>query len=109
MKRKTKKTTKAQLKKAERRARNKAWKELSEKLRLEAGKCQMCGSPERLCCHHVLHKKQNPSLLLEERDIAVLCAKCHCRLHRGREVEFWLWFEKTFPEKAAWLREFAAV
>ena len=96
--------TKAQLAKAQRRARFKAWAALSLKLRERAGECQACGSTERLQAHHVLHRKQNPALLLEENDVAVLCARCHCRLHRGREVEFWMWFEEKFPEKAAWLR-----
>lgn len=49
--------------------------------------------------HHVLHKKQYPGLLFEPRNLVVLCAKCHCRLHRGRELEFFSRLQGLDPAK----------
>lgn len=56
--------TKAQLAKEAKRARAKAWKALSAKVRAERGACEICGATEKLQAHHILPKKQHPDLLL---------------------------------------------
>lgn len=54
------------------------WREKSRIWRMEEGKCELCGSTDRLQCHH----KHYRTLGKEKRsDIQVVCYKCHCKLH----------------------------
>lgn len=76
----------------------KAWKELSARLRAEAGACEICGSVEKLNAHHCIHRKARKDLLLEERNIAVLCARHHFALHHGHEAEFFAWLKTHKPD-----------
>lgn len=99
MKKKTKKKpTKAQLARESKRARAKAWKELSAKLREDRGRCEVCGSKEKLNAHHCIHRRARKDLLLEERNIVVLCARHHFALHHGHEAEFFAWMKARKPD-----------
>lgn len=101
---KPKKKTKAQLAREAKRARNKAWKELSLKLRTERGRCEVCGEPAQVV-HHVLEKRVHLDLWLEEKDLVVLCHRCHFMAHRHRSFEFHAWLAKNKPEQFAWLMD----
>lgn len=61
-------------------ARNKAWKELSARLRAETPYCQKCGKTAEECrlnVHHLRARRYRPDLLLDERGLINLCAGCH--------------------------------
>ena len=81
----------------------KAWKELSGRLRAEAGVCEKCGATEGLQTHHVLEKKAWPNMLLEERDLVVLCRRCHFMAHRHHSAEFHAWLASHKPDQWAWI------
>lgn len=68
-------------------ALRKAWAALSAKLREDRGRCELCGSQEHLQSHHVLAKRLYPGFTLDERNLVVLCARCHWRYHKGGEAE----------------------
>lgn len=54
------------------------WREKSRIWRMEEGKCELCGSTDRLQCHH----KHYRTLGKEKRsDIQVVCYNCHCKRH----------------------------
>ena len=94
--------TKSQLKKKQKSQRNKAWAELSRKLRTETPYCQKCGSVSHLQVHHLLPRKLYPELLLEEWNLVVLCPRCHtfCRESAHKDgLAFAIWLERCFPEK----------
>lgn len=52
--------TKSQLAGEEKRAKAKAWSELSARMRAERGACEKCGETGNLCVHHVLEKRLWP-------------------------------------------------
>ena len=96
------KISKSQLKKKVKAQSNKAWAELSLKLRKETPFCQKCGRKEHLQVHHLLPRKLYPQLLLEEWNLVVLCPRCHtfCRESAHKDgLAFAIWLEKNFPEK----------
>ena len=81
---------------------NKAWAELSLKLRTETPYCQKCGSVSHLQAHHLLPRKLYPQLLLEEWNLVVLCPRCHtfCRESAHKDgLAFAIWLEQNLPEK----------
>jgi 5-methylcytosine-specific restriction endonuclease McrA len=43
------------------------------------GRCQDCGSSERLHVHHLTYKRHGNEL---QRDLRVLCSRCHRKRHR---------------------------
>lgn len=104
-----KKITKSQLKKKAKAQRNKAWAELSLKLRKETPFCQKCGRKEHLQVHHLLPKKLYPQLLLEERQLVVLCPRCHTfcvgSAHKDG-MAFAIWLMEALPEKFEFIRDF---
>ena len=62
------------------------WKELSARKRFEVGKCERCGSVDKLQSHHKLYRGDWYSTQIE--DLEVLCRGCHREEHglpRGRE------------------------
>lgn len=87
------------------RARNKAWRELSAHIRAERGACEICGATEKLQVHHVLPKKQHPDLLLEENDLICLCARHHFLWHHGHDVEGIVWLADNKPAQWVWIAE----
>ena len=94
--------TKSQLKKKLKSQRNKAWAALSLKLRTETPYCQKCGRKEHLQVHHLLPRKLYPQLILDERNLVVLCARCHnfCRESAHKDgLAFAIWLERCLPEK----------
>ena len=103
MKKKTKKKTKAQLAKEAKRARMKAWKELSAQIRAEVGKCEVCGSTERLNIHHCLGRKTHPAFMFDRANLICLCARHHFLLHHGHEWEFATWLKANKPGQWAWI------
>ena len=42
--------------------------------------CQMCGSKEKLHCHHIVPVKINPMLALDPTNGIVLCESCHYKV-----------------------------
>lgn len=94
MKKKKKNAAKAALRRA--------WNELSRKLRTETPYCQKCGRHDHLQVHHLLPKKLYPELMLDEKNLVVLCPKCHtfCRESAHKDgLAFAIWLEQAFPEK----------
>lgn len=94
--------SKSQLKKKVKAQSNKAWAELSLKLRTETPYCQKCGSVSHLQVHHLLPRKLYPQLLLDESLLIVLCPRCHtfCRGSAHKDgLAFAIWLEQNFPEK----------
>ena len=88
--------TKSQLKKKLKSQRNKAWAELSLKMRTETPYCQKCGRKEHLQVHHLLPRKLYPQLVLEEWNLVVLCPRCHtfCRESAHKDgLAFAIWLE----------------
>lgn len=81
------------------RSRNRAWKALSKKMRDEKGACECCGETKNLCVHHILEKRLWPSLYLDERDLIVLCRKCHWKAHNHQSAEFHVWLALNKPEQ----------
>ncbi len=106
VKMKPKKLTKAKLKKQARIAKRKAWAKLSKELRKTHDRCEVCGSPFYLQCHHVLPKEKYPEFLLETRDIIICCPRCHkwskWSFHRN---PVWAseWLKINKPEQFQWI------
>ena len=106
-----KKKSKAQLAREAKRARNKAWKELSAKVRAETPYCQRCGNTAKECrlnVHHLRARRFRPDLLLDENGLIVLCPACH-QFAKGSAHKdpgaFYVWLSEAFPEKWEWLRQ----
>jgi len=57
------------------------WKEFSKKLIKERKECDICGSKEKLVCHHKKPWRKFPQLGYVEENIAVLCVRCHTKVH----------------------------
>lgn len=94
MKKKKKNAAKAALRRA--------WNELSRKLRREIPFCQKCGKTEHLQVHHLMPKKLYPQLLLDERNLVVLCPRCHsfCAGSAHKDgMAFAVWLMNALPEK----------
>lgn len=47
-------------------------------------------------------------MLLEERDLVVLCRRCHFMAHRHHAAEFHAWLASHKPDQWAWICEQAA-
>lgn len=54
-------------------------------IKLDNGKCQLCGSSHRLEVHHIIEKGKNPALLFDITNLITLCKKCHCRIQKYAE------------------------
>ena len=96
--------TKSQIKKKLKSQQRKAWAALSLRLRTETPYCQKCGSASHLQVHHLLPRKLFPQLLLDERNLVVLCPKCHtfCRESAHKDgLAFAIWLLEKLPEKFA--------
>ncbi|WP_407450943.1 hypothetical protein [Fibrobacter sp.] len=39
----------------------------------------------------MLARRARPDLLLDEKNLIVLCRRCHFLLHRGHDAEFFAW------------------
>jgi 5-methylcytosine-specific restriction endonuclease McrA len=71
----------------------KRWKELSAKLRQDAG-CAICDEREHLQVHHIVAKFYKKSLLrFEEANLIVLCPRHHFAFHKD-PVTTMAWFQK---------------
>lgn len=59
------------------------WTALSKKLRNRKKKCQKCGKKGRLVAHHLIDPfpSRNMALLLNEKNIKILCHSCHHKTH----------------------------
>jgi 5-methylcytosine-specific restriction endonuclease McrA len=57
---------------------SKKWADKSRKWRKETGKCETCGSTENLQCHHLHYRTLGRE---NRKDIQVLCAGCHMKVH----------------------------
>ena len=58
---------------------------ISVKMR-DSYKCRLCGSINRLQCHHIDYNKRNSCL----SNLITLCSGCHNKTHYNREF----WFNK---------------
>lgn len=61
-------------------ARREARKVIAKRI-FEEGKCEECGSTDRLHGHHIKHFATHPDLRNEPSNIQVLCAVCHAAKH----------------------------
>lgn len=95
-------------KSAARTARNKAWRELSARLRTEKGRCEVCGESGALQVHHLLAKKAYPGFMFDEGNLLVLCRRCHFLYHKGREWEFVAWLRENKPDQFEHVMKLAA-
>lgn len=80
--------------------RSKAWKQLRlEVLERDGHTCCLCGSGEKLNCHHMLYRKFYKELQLEPDCVITVCNKCHFEIHKGvgnfRLLE---WLRENRPE-----------
>lgn len=60
------------------------WRRKSRCWRKQAGKCEICGSTERLECHHKHYKTLGKE---KRKDIMVVCRTCHCEIHSVLEFK----------------------
>lgn len=51
------------------------------------GKCEICGSEEKLEAHHIVSLRQNFSKALDITNGQLLCEDCHTRMHGGGKSE----------------------
>lgn len=77
---------------------NKAWRAVSRRLRQVVCACEVCGEKENLVVHHILARRTHPALTLDEKNLIVLCRRCHWKVHRGHEWEFMVWLKKNRPD-----------
>jgi 5-methylcytosine-specific restriction endonuclease McrA len=60
--------------------KSRGWKaRRREALTRAGGCCADCGSPDKLHVHHLTYKRHGSE---EQRDLRVLCSRCHVRRHR---------------------------
>ena len=64
------------------------------KLKKESNQCFICGSKEDLVPHHIKQVKPSKPEYSDEKNIVVLCRKCHKKYHKKyKKVN-----QKTFAE-----------
>jgi hypothetical protein len=63
---------------------SKWWRDLSRRKRRSVGKCEVCGTTERLQSHHKFYREN--WFDTQEGDLRVLCRQCHKKEH-GIEPE----------------------
>lgn len=55
---------------------------------MNGGSCELCGkhfAPASLEIHHLIGRSENPGLLLQTRNMVLLCHECHVAVHRKLE------------------------
>ena len=75
--------------------------------------CEVCGTNQGTCGHHVVSQARSKSLRFDERNIIVLCAKHHTMgnelaPHASNQMaveRFIEWFKENKPEQHAWIEE----
>ena len=86
---KEKKLTKKQLKRKEKRERNKKDKEWSLAIRVRDKCCVICGDKTQLNAHHIIPRENKDSRWLLENGVT-LCVGCHkFRLNSAHRNPFW--------------------
>ena len=50
----------------------------------KVGKCELCGSTNRLNAHHIVERSRSNALRYVEKNIVVLCMPCHGAVHNQR-------------------------
>lgn len=105
---KTKKLTKAQIAKAEKKILKKKWDELSKQLRTETPYCQLCHNFEGLSVHHLLEKRLHKDLYFERMNLIVLCRGCHFEIHdnSGKAFQIFCKVEDKYPDKVMFLKNY---
>ena len=53
---------------------------------LKRGRCEYCGSTEKLEAHHIAHWSESPKDRINLNNGACLCHKCHLKEHEGEHV-----------------------
>lgn len=61
--------------------RSHASKAAIEKIKKQRGRCEKCGSEEKLHGHHVSHYAKNDMRRDDPNNIKILCAQCHALEH----------------------------
>lgn len=51
------------------------------------GRCEFCGSKEKLEAHHVFRWSEYPAGRIDLRNGLCLCAECHAKQHEGEPAE----------------------
>jgi len=68
---------------------DKTWKAArAEFILAKGGKCEWCGSQDRLTVHHPMRDVYGKSVYVDFvlSDCILLCARCHRALHTGRDI-----------------------
>lgn len=47
----------------------------------------------------------HPDLWLDERDLVVICRKCHFKVHGHQAAEFFVWLADNKPAQWVWIAE----
>lgn len=55
---------------------------------VKRGKCECCGSTERLEAHHIAYWSESPKDRIDLRNGACLCHRCHTKEHEGEQVYY---------------------
>lgn len=56
---------------------------MSKKIKMVGGKCEKCGSTDSLTCHHLSYERWGGNEILE-KDLLVLCDRCHMIQHKDK-------------------------
>ena len=85
--------------------RGREWEYYSRELRREIGKCQWCETVlDRLdtVCHHITCMKVNPHLLMDRRNVMVVCKSCHIMLEPYSKVSAARMLPEVFDVPFSW-------
>ena len=86
--------------------RSKAWKELREKaLERDGRRCVLCGSDQNLNVHHIFPRKFHKDLQEDIENVAVVCAKCHFRIHKDAGyIQLAVFLMENCPDQWKWIK-----
>jgi len=62
------------------------WKKLREKILQKSPTCLKCGATTSLVVHHLCTVKDSPELALDDKNLVVLCNKCHALYHTTNSI-----------------------
>lgn len=55
---------------------------------IKRGRCERCGSTEKLEAHHYVHWSESPADRINVKNGVCLCHACHTEEHKGEQVYF---------------------
>jgi len=68
----------------------KKWLNLKNEVFWERGrKCEICDCEISLHIHHIIYRKNAPSLTFDKENLIILCVKCHTKIH-SKDKRRWL-------------------